>query len=41
MLWPVQQWLTRHLHGRRGVAAGLITFAVTLLLLGPIAMLVT
>src|SRR5688572_2477965 len=41
MLWPVQQWLTSHLHGRRAVAASLIALAVTLLLLGPIAMLAT
>ncbi len=41
VLWPVQQWLTRHLRSRRGVAAGLITFAVILLLLGPIAMFAT
>ena len=26
MLWPVQQWLTRHLGGRRAIAASLIAF---------------
>ena len=41
VLWPVQQWLTRHVRGRRGIAAGLITFVVIVLLLGPIAMLAT
>jgi predicted PurR-regulated permease PerM len=41
VLWPAQQWLTRHVRGRRGVAAGLITSVVILLLLGPIAMLAT
>lgn len=40
-LWPVQQWLTRRVHGRRGVAAGVLTAAVLLLLVGPIAMMVT
>lgn len=37
VLWPVQQWLTRRAGGRRGVAAGLITTAAILLLLGPLA----
>jgi predicted PurR-regulated permease PerM len=41
MLWPVQQWLSLRLRGRRGVAAGLITFGVIVLLLGPVAALVT
>ena len=41
VLWPVQEWLTRHLRGHRGIAAGLITFAAIVLLLGPIAMLAT
>ena len=40
-LWPVQQWLTRCVRGRRGVAAGVLTAAVLLLLVGPIAMMVT
>lgn len=41
VLWPLQQWLSRRLRGRRGAAAGLITFAVVVLLLGPVATLVT
>ena len=41
VLWPVQQWLNRRLRGRRGAAAGLITVAVIVLLLGPVATLVT
>jgi predicted PurR-regulated permease PerM len=40
-LWPVQQWLTRHVRGKRGVAAGLLTVGVVVLLVGPIAMMVT
>lgn len=40
-LWPVQQWLSRHLRGRRGVAAGLLTVGVVALLLGPVAMMIT
>ncbi len=40
-LWPVQQWLTRHVRGKRGVAAGLLTAGVVLLLVGPVAMMVT
>jgi predicted PurR-regulated permease PerM len=41
VLWPVQQWLSRHLRGRRGVAAGLLTFVVVVLLLGPVATMAT
>ena len=41
VLWPVQQWLSRRLRGKRGIAAGVITFAVIVLLLGPVAMMVT
>ncbi len=41
VLWPVQQWLSKRLRGKRGVAAGLITFAVIVLLLGPVAMMAT
>lgn len=41
VLWPIQQSLSRHLGDRRGLAAGLLTFAVILLLLGPLAMLTT
>ncbi|HVK86526.1 MAG TPA: AI-2E family transporter [Kofleriaceae bacterium] len=40
-LWPVQQWLARKLRGRRGVAAGLLTAAVVVLLLVPVAMILT
>lgn len=36
-LWPLQEWLTRRVGGRRGVAAGLLTTASILLLLGPLA----
>jgi predicted PurR-regulated permease PerM len=41
VLWPVQQWLTKRLWGKRGLAAGVITFAVVVLLLGPIATMMT
>jgi predicted PurR-regulated permease PerM len=41
VLWPVQQWLSVRLRGRRGLAAGVITFGVIVLLLGPVAALVT
>jgi len=40
-LWPVQQWLSRRAHGRRSIAAGLLTLAVILVLLGPVATMVT
>lgn len=41
VLWPVQQWLSKRLRGKRGLAAGLLTLAVIVLLLGPVAMMVT
>ncbi len=41
VLWPLQRWLTKRIRGRRGVAAGLLTFAVVVLLLGPVATIVT
>jgi predicted PurR-regulated permease PerM len=41
VFWSPQQWLARRLRGRRGVAAALTTIAVVLLVLGPLAMLVT
>lgn len=41
MLWPLQTWLTRRLRGRRGVAAGILVFAVVALLLGPVATMAT
>jgi predicted PurR-regulated permease PerM len=40
VLWPVQRWLTKRLR-RRGVAAGLLTVTVLMVLLGPLAMIVT
>ena len=40
-LWPVQEWLTRHVRGRRGLAAGTLTVSVLVLLVGPVAMMVT
>lgn len=40
-LWPLQQWLSRRLRGHRAVAAVLLTIAVVVLLLGPMATLVT
>lgn len=36
-LWPIQQWLTGRVSGRRGIAAGLLTLAMVVLLVGPIA----
>lgn len=41
MLWPVQQWLSKRLRGRRATAAGIITFTVLVLLLGPVAGMAT
>jgi predicted PurR-regulated permease PerM len=41
VFWPVQIWLARRLRGRRNVAAGLLTVGVVLVLLGPIAMILT
>ncbi len=41
VLWPAQQWLANKLGGRRGLAAGLLTTAVVVLLLGPVAMMMT
>ena len=41
VLWPVQRWLTKRVRGRRTVAAGLLTAAVIVLLLGPLATIVT
>jgi predicted PurR-regulated permease PerM len=41
VLWPVQQWTTRKLGDRRGLAAGLLTTGVIVLLLGPVAAIVT
>jgi len=41
LLWPLRQWLSRRLRGRANVAAGLISIGVIILLLGPLAALVT
>ena len=41
VLWPLQQWLTQALRGRRGIAAGVLTVAVIVLLLGPVATIAT
>src|SRR6266545_4429728 len=40
VLWPLQVWLSRKLGGRDSLAAGVMTLAVLLLLLGPLATLV-
>lgn len=39
-LRPVQAWLTRRLRGRRGLAAGIVTFLVVVIVLGPLSALV-
>jgi predicted PurR-regulated permease PerM len=41
MLWPLQERLSARLRGRRGVAAGILTFGVVTLLLGPVATMLT
>jgi predicted PurR-regulated permease PerM len=41
VLWPSQQWLCRKVRGRRNLAAGLMTAAVLVLLVGPIAAIAT
>jgi predicted PurR-regulated permease PerM len=41
ILWPLQQWVTRRARGRRGVAAGLITLVLVVLLVGPVATIAT
>jgi predicted PurR-regulated permease PerM len=40
VLWPVQRWLTKRLR-RRGVAAGLLTVSVLMVMLGPLAAIAT
>src|SRR5688572_31743600 len=40
VLRPVHDWLTKRFRGRRGVAAGVITLLVVIIVLGPVAMLV-
>jgi predicted PurR-regulated permease PerM len=39
-LRPVQVWLTKQVRGRRGLAAGIISFLVVVIVLGPLAALV-
>jgi predicted PurR-regulated permease PerM len=39
VLWPLQQWLSRRMRGRRGLAAGLLTVGVVVVLVGPVAMI--
>lgn len=41
MLWPVQEWLSARFRGRRSLAAGILTFGVVTLLLGPVATMAT
>ena len=41
VLWPLQQRLSRRLRGRRSVAAGTLTAAVVIALLGPVALITT
>ncbi|MDX2087488.1 MAG: AI-2E family transporter [Kofleriaceae bacterium] len=41
ILWPLQRRLTVWCRGRRGVAAGVLTFLLIVLLLGPVATIVT
>jgi predicted PurR-regulated permease PerM len=41
VLWPVQLRLTRRLRGRRSLASGMLTAAVNVALLGPIALIAT
>lgn len=36
VLWPLQQRLSARLRGRRGLAAGILTFAVVVLVIGPL-----
>jgi predicted PurR-regulated permease PerM len=40
VLRPAHRWLTTRLRGRSGLSAGLITFGVILIVIGPLAMLV-
>jgi predicted PurR-regulated permease PerM len=39
-LRPVQGWLTKRFRGRRGLAAGVVTFLVVVIALGPLAALI-
>jgi predicted PurR-regulated permease PerM len=38
--WPLQEWMTRKLGGRRGLSAGILTLGVLVLVVGPIATLI-
>jgi predicted PurR-regulated permease PerM len=40
VLWPVRRWLTKRLR-RRGVAAGVLTLTVVVVMLGPVAAIAT
>lgn len=40
VLWPVQRWLTKRVR-RRGIAAGLLTATVVVVMLGPVAAIAT
>ncbi|MDX2086975.1 MAG: AI-2E family transporter [Kofleriaceae bacterium] len=39
VLWPVQVWLNKRFRGRRAIGAGLLTFGLLVLLLGPVTAL--
>lgn len=41
LLWPVRQWLNRRLRARSHLAAGLLAILVVVLILGPLAALIT
>jgi predicted PurR-regulated permease PerM len=41
VLWPLQQWLAHRLRGKHGVAAGVLTVLVVVLLVGPVATIAT
>jgi predicted PurR-regulated permease PerM len=40
VLRPLQVWLTAHCRGRRGIAAGILTLSIIVIVLGPLAMLI-
>src|SRR5690606_16972711 len=41
VLWPAQQGLSRRFRGKRGIAAGVVTLLVVVMLIGPVATIVT
>jgi predicted PurR-regulated permease PerM len=41
VLRPVEVWLTKRFRGRRALAAGIITLLLVVILVGPLAMLIT